>query len=153
MISDEVLYNNSPNIEAYENFKIIRRLYTGGIPLAIKLGAFDKHFYIYGGGEYELAIHYKEKYWNSHDRSGSKTKYTEFFGNQTPTFIPSLFAGIQLPKGLNVKFKYYPQNFFNHGTSNSNYISDLTRYEKTEVWMLAFSYQFNSAYLIPGNWE
>ncbi|MEN8115401.1 MAG: hypothetical protein ABFS16_00360 [Bacteroidota bacterium] len=153
MISDEVLYNNNPNIESYQNYKIIRRLYTGSIPLALKLGSFKDNFYIYGGGEYELAIHYKEKYWNSHDRDGAKTKYTEWFGNQTPSFIPSVFAGIQLPKGLNLKFKYYLDNFFNHEVSNTNFITDLSKYKNSQVWLISLSFQFNSAYLNPGNWD
>ena len=70
-----------------------------GVPLAIKLGSFKNHFYFFGGGEYEMAFHLKEKYWtDSFDRSGPKTKSTEWFSSQTPTFLPSLFAGVQFPR-------------------------------------------------------
>ena len=33
--------------------KTIRRSYNLGVPLALKLGVFDKHMYLFGGGEYD----------------------------------------------------------------------------------------------------
>jgi hypothetical protein len=147
IISDEMLYNASPGIETYQPYKIIRRLYTGGIPLALKLGSFKDNLCFFGGAEFEFGIHYKEKYWNSHDRSGSKTKYTEWFGSQTQPFLPSAIAGVQFPGGINLKFKYYLNDFLNHDYVNKNFVSDLTRYKKSQVWYLSLSWQFNTAYL------
>ncbi len=150
-ISDERLdFNDDGNIQ---DFKIIRRSYTLGLPLAIKLGSFKNHTYLFGGGEYELAFAYKEKYWNSHNRSGSKSpKFTQWFGSQTPTFIPSVFAGVQFPGGVNIKFKYYLENFINNKYTNpNNRISDLTRYKNVNVMYISLSWQFNTGDLIKHN--
>jgi len=148
IISDEFLYNGAPGIESYEPYKIIRRLYTGGIPFALKIGSFEDNLYFFGGGEIEFALHYKEKYWNSHSRSGSKTKYTEWFGNRTEPVLPSVIAGVQFPGGINLKFKYYLNDFLNHDFKSSSFVSDLTRYKTSQVWYLSLSWQFNTAYLL-----
>jgi hypothetical protein len=132
------------------DYKIVRRLYTGGIPLAFKIGSFKENLYFFAGGEYEFAIHYKEKYWSdTQSRSGSKTKYREWFGKQTPLTMPSLFAGVQLPGGFNIKFKYYLDNFLNNDyvKGNNNVagqpydISDLTRYKQSSVYYISISWQ------------
>ena len=111
MITDESLpqtVSTTGVTVPYSDFKIIRRQYMLGVPLAIKIGSFKNHFYIFGGGEYEMAFHLKEKYWSdTFDLSGSKTKNKEWFSSQTPAFLPSVFAGVQLPGGVNLKFKYY----------------------------------------------
>ena len=93
--------------------KTIRRSYTLGIPLALKLGVFDKHYYILGGGEYELLFHYKAKRWNSSDRGGTKIKESEWFSRRTERFVPSWFIGIQFPGGFNIKYKHYIGDFLN----------------------------------------
>jgi hypothetical protein len=93
--------------------KTIRRSYNLGVPLALKLGLFDKHMYIFGGGEYELLFHYKGKRWDSNERSGTKYKDTEWFSGKTKRFVPSVFGGIQFPRGFNIKYKYYLDHFLN----------------------------------------
>lgn len=148
LISDEVLYNGA--INDYQDYKIIRRVYTGGIPLALKLGAFDKNLYIFGGGEVEFPIHFKEKYWGSHDREGSKTKTNKWFGGQTESIMPSVIAGVQFPGGINLKFKYYLNDFLNHDYSDNNFVSDLHRYKSSQIWYMSLSWQFNTAYIFKG---
>ncbi len=107
-------YNTNINNEQVL-VKHIYRTYNLGVPLAIKLGSIDKNFFIFGGGEYEWLFHFKHKYWPSGNggRSNEKTKYTEWFSNEVKSLIPSLFAGIQFPGGVNLKFKYYLQNYMN----------------------------------------
>jgi len=160
MITDETLpqtvsATNGASVP-YSDYNIVRRQYMLGVPLAIKLGSFSNHFYIFGGGEYEMAFVLKEKYWtNTFDRSGSKTKNVEWFSSQTPTFMPSVFAGIQFPGGFNLKFKYYLNDFLNHDykvTSNSQdgaafSISDQTRYKESQVFYVSLCWQFNTASL------
>lgn len=142
-ISDERLDKDGDN--QVEDYKIIRRSYNLGVPLALKLGMFDNHFYVFGGAEYELAFAFKEKYWNSHNRDGEKTKKTQWFGAQTPNFLPSVFAGVQMPRGVNVKFKYYLTDFINHDyTHNTDIISDLTRYKETQTMYISVSWQFET---------
>lgn len=135
------------------DYKIVRRLYTAGIPLAFKVGSFKEHLYFFAGGEYEFAIHYKEKYWSeTHSRSGSKTKSYDWFGKQTPLTMPSIFAGVQLPGGFNIKFKYYLQDFLDNDYSKGRNnepgqpynISDLTRYNQSTVYYISISWQIDS---------
>ncbi len=147
-ISDEVLYNGA--VSDYQNYKIIRRVYTGGVPLALKLGSFKDNLYFFGGGEVEFPVHFKEKYWNSHDRDGSKTKTNEWFGSQTQTVMPSVIAGVQFPGGVNLKFKYYLNDFLNNDYTATNFVSDLTRYKTSQVWYFSLSWQFNTAYIFKG---
>jgi len=116
LISDEMLFNGAPGIELYQPYKIIRRVYTGGIPLAVKIGSFKDNLYFFGGGEVEFPIHYKEKYWNSHSRSESKTKTKEWFSGRTESVLPSAIAGVQFPGGVNLKFKYYLSDFLNNNS-------------------------------------
>ena len=158
LISDEVLPDPN-NTSSLLDYKIIRRLYTLGVPLAFKLGSFKDHIFFYGGGELEMALHYKEKYWtNTHSRKGDKAVYTSWFGEQTPLILPSVFGGIQLPKGINIKVKYYINNFLSNsykrsGNDNEFNVSDLTRYKKSQVFYLALSMQFNTAYITKKDWK
>lgn len=112
-----------------------RRLYTLGIPLALKLGAFDRHMFIYGGGEMELAIAYKEKRWID----GGKSKKTDWFGSQTDRFLPSVFAGIQFPRGINVQYKRYLNDFLRpeYG-AGTDY--DQSGFTKTALQYLSISF-------------
>lgn len=159
MITDESLpqtVSATGGSVLYSDYKIVRRQYMLGIPLAIKLGSFKNHFYIFGGGEYEMAFHMKEKYWtDTFDRSGAKTKSNKWFSNQTPTFLPSVFAGIQFPRGFNIKFKYYLTDFLNSDykiSSNSQEgalfnISDLSRYQSSQLFYFSLCWQFNTSSL------
>jgi hypothetical protein len=159
MITDETLPQTVSNAGAsvpYSNYKIIRRQYTLGVPLALKLGSFKNHFYLFLGGENEIAFHLKEKYWtNTFDRSGSKTKSTEWFSSHTPTFLPSVFAGIQFPGGFNLKFKYYLTDFLNtdyivsgNSKDGSTFsISDQSRYQSTQLFYLSMCWQFDTSSL------
>ena len=127
--------------------KTIRRSYTLGVPLALKLGSFKNHFYLFGGGEYELLFHYKGKRWLSNDREGPKIKDTEWFSDKTNRFVPSAFVGIQFPGGIRVAFKYYLSDFLNRdyvgrdlGVNNVSF-SDYTR---QELFYLSVSWQLRT---------
>jgi len=127
--------------------KTIRRSYTLGVPIALKLGSFKNHLYIFGGGEYEMLFHYKGKRWYSNERKGSKVKDTEWFSNKTELFVPSVFAGIQFPKGFNIKFKYYLGDFLNLDYTGSDLgennvsFSDFT---KLEMFYISICWQFRT---------
>lgn len=160
MITDETLPQTVGTTDSYDDHKIIRRQYMLGVPLAFKVGSFKKHFYIFGGGEYELAFVMKEKYWTgSFERDGAKTKNVKWFSNQTPTFLPSLFAGVQLPRGVNVRFKYYMTDFLNKDykiSSNNNVgssfnVSDLSRYQESQIYYVSICWQFNTSDLFASN--
>ncbi len=106
-IQDEV---PDPDID-----KIKRRSYTLGLPLAIKVGNMEK-IYFFAGAEYEWLFHYKEKTFNG----DVKSVYKDWFSNRTPHFMPSVFAGVQFPGGINLKAKYYLTNFLNEDYTDSN---------------------------------
>jgi hypothetical protein len=156
LISDERLPEivGSPQLVDY---KIVRRLYTIGAPLAFKLGSFKDNLYFYAGGECELALVYKEKYWTgTQTRAGEMKKNKTWFGDQTPAFLPSVFAGVKLPGGVSASFKYYLDDFLNHNYSkkdnsvigNPYNISDLSRYKLSQVFYLSLSWQINSDEII-----
>jgi hypothetical protein len=125
--------------------KTIRRSYTLGVPLAIKLGSFNKHIYIFGGGEYELLFHYKGKRWLSTDRDGTKIKDTSWFSSKTERFVPSFFAGIQFPGGINVTFKKYFGDFLNLGYVGSDLGQEnvsFSDYTQLDVYYISLSWRF-----------
>ncbi len=157
MISDEVLpenYQDNPNNATYFNAKIIRRTYTLGVPLAIKLGSFKDHLHVYAGGEMEWAFHMKEKWWDGHSRSGTKTKRTDWWPSDITTFLPSVFVGIQFPGGANLKFRYYLEDFLNAGTpeytatNRADVVSDLTKYKQSNMLYVSLSYQIKTGKII-----
>ena len=114
------------------------RSYTLGLPLALKLGSFNDHFYLFGGGEYEMLFHYKYKYWIN----GDKYKTSEWFSNRTNRFVPSVFAGVQFPGGLNIKFKYYLDDFLNSDFKKGDV--DYSKYGKTQMLHISVCWQFDT---------
>lgn len=106
------------------NQKVIQRTYNLGIPVAVKFGKLDS-FFFYGGYQFELPFHYKYKTWDSSDRSGAKTKFTNFFSDATPTVMHTIIGGVQFARGINVKFQWYLNNFINPSyTRNGEVIND-----------------------------
>lgn len=85
------------------------RTYNIGVPIGVKVGNLDKVF-LFGGYEFEIPFVYKEKTFVNEDK---EDKTTIWFSNRVNTWNNTAFVGIQLPKGLSVKFKYYFTNFFN----------------------------------------
>jgi len=127
--------------------KTIRRSYNLGVPLAIKLGVFDKHLYIFGGGEYELLLHYKGKRWDSNDRDGTKYKDTGWFSSKTERFIPSWFVGVQFPGGFNLKYKQYIGDFLNLdyvGNDLGNPSVHFSDYTRLTVHYISLSWQIRT---------
>jgi len=121
-----------------------RRTYSLGVPLALKLGSFKNHTYFYTGGEMELFFHYKQKQFIN----GDKRKQGEWFSNRTKRFAPSYFAGIQFPGGINLKFKYYPENFLNTRFKGYDFGSpipvDYSMYNKTQLFYFSLSFNFQN---------
>ena len=85
------------------------RTYNLGLPLGIKVGDLQKTFF-YGGYEVELAFSYKEK---TYDGGDKVDKITGWFSDRNELFQHGFLAGIQFPRGVNLKFKYYLSEFHN----------------------------------------
>jgi len=93
------------------------RTYNLAIPLGFKVGDLDKTFF-YGGYEVELAFSYKEKTYDGGDKID---KITGWFSDRNELFQHGFLAGVQFPRGVNVKFKYYLSEFHNQDyTTNAN---------------------------------
>jgi len=92
------------------NTKIKERVYTFGIPLAFKVGDFDKNLYFFAGGEIEFPFNFKQKIFID-DKKEDKEDW--WLSDRTDWYMPSIFAGITFPGGLSVKAKYYLNNFYN----------------------------------------
>lgn len=104
---------------AENNLKKKYRTYNLGLPVGFKIGDLSQKrpFFLFAGSEIEMPIHYKEKTFVKNDKTD---KITGWFSKRTELFNQSLYAGIQFPEGISIKFKYYLNNFFD---------SDFTYYE------------------------
>ena len=128
-----------------DSVKIKYRSYTLGVPIALKLGSFSNDFYIFGGAEYEWLFHFKQKTFINDE----KTKYKSWFSKRTPSFLPSVFAGIHFPKGFHLTFKYYLDDFLNHNYKGSDAYSDYTTYTNTQLWYISLSWHVRDLQVSP----
>jgi len=93
------------------------RTYNLAIPVGIKLGDLNGMFF-YGGYEIEFPFVYKEKTFNT---SGEKTSTNSYwFSDRTEKVQQSWLVGVQLPYGMNIKFKYYFSEFHNQSFTEDN---------------------------------
>ena len=91
------------------NYKKKFRTYNLGLPLGFKAGNLDKTFF-YGGYEIEMAFTYKEKTYEGGDKTD---KISGWFSDRNELFQHGFLAGVQFPRGVNLKFKYYLSEFHN----------------------------------------
>ncbi len=124
-----------------KNAKIKRRSYSLGFPVALKLGSFRDHFFLYGGYEYEWMFHYKQKLFID----GEKHKFKEWTSDRVNSWIPAVFGGIQFPGGLNLKFKYYLEDFLNPGFTGTDFDEpvDYSNYTSSRIWYISVSFMIN----------
>jgi hypothetical protein len=108
-----------------------------GIPLALKCGAFDKHFYLYGGGEAAIVLAYKEKRFIK----DSKTKKTSFLGKQTKIFQPSVFAGVQFHHDLNIQYRLFLYNLLDNNYGKGTEY-DQSGFSKSILQCISVCYNF-----------
>ncbi|RAJ04088.1 hypothetical protein LX64_02966 [Chitinophaga skermanii] len=90
--------------------KVKRRVFTLGVPLAFKVGDMNGSNYFYFGGQYDLALNYKEKVFIDGKKS---QKFNEWFSDRTPLLMPSVFVGYRFNQFFGLKVQYWPQNFMN----------------------------------------
>ncbi len=85
------------------------RTYNLAVPLGLKIGNMQGKF-LYAGADLEYAFNFKEKRFENGDKVYKKTYW---FTDRIRQFQPSVHVGFQFWGGMNLKFKYYPQSFFN----------------------------------------
>lgn len=118
--------------------KIKRRSYSLGIPLALKVGSMKEQLFFFAGGEYEWTFHYKQKLFID----GEKYKFSEWTSDRVNVFLPSVFAGVQLPKGMRIKVKYYMDDFLNPGFTGVDFDEavDYSRFGSTGIFYVSLSF-------------
>ena len=125
-------------VEVNTRYKL--RAYTLGIPIAIKVGDMQGAFF-FAGYELEFPIAFKEKKFVNEDK---ESKSTDWFSKKTPGAYSSLFAGVQGPYGLQLKFKYYMTNFVDTdyvaNDGNGNPIYPYQNFD-ANVFYISLSYQ------------
>jgi hypothetical protein len=132
-------YNFSPHLGFYTGFgirnvgfinklndsiKVKQRVYSAGIPLALKIGNMEKSAYIALGGELELFFNYKQKTFYK----DTKSKFNEWFSDRTDLLNSSVFLEIKGKRGGFIRFKYY--------------INDFLKGEKQTVTVNGFDYPY-----------
>lgn len=120
-------------IEKVADSTIKRRVYTIGIPIGFKLGNLQKRHYGFVGGGIDAPFNYREK---GFVRRSDKDKFSEWFSDRTPDFMPYLFAGFSYGGGTTLKLQYYPGNFFN------------PEYNETNDGITTYPYRGYSAHII-----
>jgi hypothetical protein len=116
------------------------RNYTIGIPVGLKVGKLDGAF-VYAGYEIEFPLNYKEK---TFDNEIKEDKFNVWFSNRVPALYHTLFLGVNLPYGANLKFKYYLTNFHNKDFEETNSDGSKSKpYEFLEANVFYFALSFD----------
>jgi hypothetical protein len=115
------------------------RTYNLGIPVGIKIGNLSGKF-LFAGYELEIPVHYKQKTFVDEDK---EDKDNIWFSDRVNTINHSVMAGVQLPYGATLKFKYYFTNFFNQDYKASDGQGGTVKpYENLDVNVFYFSLSF-----------
>lgn len=124
-----------------DSVKLKQRVYTMGVPLGLKFGNMRDGFFFFLGGEYDLALNYKEKYFFEGDK---KSKFNEWFSDRTPLLMPSVFAGFRFNPGFGLKVQYYLNDFYNKDfTQTVNGVKEQPYKDlKAKMMFVTLSYNF-----------
>lgn len=147
-IYDGGIAGNNPDPNIYYKF----RSYNLGLPVGIKIGNMEKAF-IYGGYEIELPFNYKEKTFINEVK---EDKFAVWFSNRTNTFHHSFFVGLQFFSGMNLKFKYYMNDFHNRDFEaldvNGNTVKPYENL-KSNIWTISLNIAVfrNAKFFYSGN--
>jgi hypothetical protein len=112
------------------------RTYNLGIPAAIKIGQMNSMFF-YAGYELEIPLSYKEK---TFVNEAKEDKFNTWFSSRTPGVYHTVMAGVQLPYGANLKFKYYLTQFYDKDYDASDPNGDPIIYPEVNVYYLSLSF-------------
>jgi hypothetical protein len=135
-----VIYDDTANI------RWKRRVIALGVPVGFKFGNLKKHNFFYVAGQADFAINYKQKKFVNGDKV---EKSNDWFGKQTPIFMPSVFAGFQTNRNVGLKVQYFINNFFNQNYTEGN--TKPFAGMKANVFFLTLSYDFSMRSFVTGN--
>ncbi|MBP6455904.1 MAG: hypothetical protein KA275_04160 [Chitinophagaceae bacterium] len=126
-------------IEKIGDSTVKRRTYNVGIPLALKIGNLSKTYFYLGGG-LDYAFNYKEK---GYIKRNDKEKFNEWNSNRVNKFQPFSFVGVALNNAFDIKFQYYPLNFFNEDYRSKNDMLGLAIYRNHNANLAFITLGFN----------
>jgi hypothetical protein len=89
-----------------DSVRVKQRVYTLGIPVALKFGDMNGNLGAIGFDN-EFAINYKQKVFVNDEKSKSNI----WFSDRTKIYLPSVFAEFRSKKGNYIRFKYYLTDF------------------------------------------
>ncbi|HOY48690.1 MAG TPA: hypothetical protein PK281_04765 [Flavobacteriales bacterium] len=124
-----------------DSVKVKQRVYSVGIPIALKIGNMGKKTYAAFGAEMELFFNYKQKTFKGSSGRGEKVeKFNEWFSKRTELFNPSVFVDFNFGKGSYIKVRYYLNNFLVQ--TKQNYTLNNVKYgffpESSQLFALSF---------------
>ena len=127
-----------------DNIKYKFRTYNLGIPVGFKIGKLNKMF-LFAGYEVEFPFAYKEKHFINEEKV---YKQVIWFTDRVEPVQSSLMAGVQLPYGFTIKFKYYLTNFHNRDYVAIVNDGAIKPYDfKSNIWY------FSLAWNVFTNWK
>lgn len=89
-----------------DSVRVKQRVYTIGIPIAMKFGDMNGNLAAVGF-ENEFAINYKQKTYVNDEKSKSNI----WFSDRTNIYLPSVFIEFKSKMGNYIRFKYYLTDF------------------------------------------
>lgn len=101
-----------------DTIKLKQRVYSIGVPLALKIGNMGKPTYVSLGGELELFFNYKQKTFLGTGRGDKIQKFNSWFSNRTELLNPSVFIDFNFGSGNYIRLKYYLNDFLDNGNQN-----------------------------------
>lgn len=89
-----------------DSVRVKQRVYTLGIPVAVKFGDMNGNMGAIGIDN-EFAINYKQKTYVNDEKS----KTNIWFSDRTKIYLPSVFVELKSKMGNYIRFKYYLTDF------------------------------------------
>lgn len=123
-----------------DTIKVKQRVYSFGIPLALKLGDMGKKRYAAFGAEVEFFYNYKQKTFLGKGRGDKVQKFNEWVSNRTNLLQPSVFAEFCFGKGSYLRLRYYLSDFLN--PANQTFKVDGVTYRWTPEQSQLFSLSY-----------
>ncbi len=122
-----------------DSVRVKQRVYTAGIPIALKFGNMQGT-HIALGAEAEFAINFKQKVFVNDEKS----KTNEWFSDRTEIFLPSAFAEIHTKQGGYIKFKYYLTDFLVQDKQKINVTNVNFVPTKSQMMYVSFGFALDS---------
>lgn len=89
-----------------DSVRVKQRVYTLGIPIAVKFGDMNGNLAAIGIDN-EFAVNYKQKVYVNEEKSKSNI----WFSDRTKIYLPSVFVEFKSKMGNYIRFKYYLTDF------------------------------------------